>query len=119
MPVGWKLEERCRAALLLRFPPRYPRVIADHVTLNLQDRVPPPPVGAAQVIGRCDDDAGVEALVVRIDGSTARPDGLVWHVTWSLADGRATGKQRSHRHARLVVRRTLSARAGPRALVER
>lgn len=89
MPVGWKLEERCRAALLRRFPPRYPRVIADHVTLNLHDRAPPCPVGEAQVIGRCDDDAGVEALVVRIDGSTARPDGLIWHITWSLADGRA------------------------------
>lgn len=89
MPVGWKLEESGRAALLLRFPPRYPRVIADHVTLNLHDKAAPSDVGEAQVIGRCDDDAGVEALVVRIDGSTARPDGLVWHVTWSLAEGRA------------------------------
>lgn len=88
MTVGWKLEEGCRAALLLRFPPRYPRVIADHVTLNLHDKVAPPPIGEAQVIGRCDDNAGVEALVVRIEGSTARPDGLVWHVTWSLAEGR-------------------------------
>lgn len=88
MTVGWKLEEGCRAALLLRFPPRYPRVIADHVTLNLHDEAAPPPVGEAQVIGRCDDNAGVEALVVRIEGSTARPDGLVWHVTWSLAEGR-------------------------------
>jgi hypothetical protein len=32
---------------------------------------------------------GVEALVVALDGSTARPDGGTWHITWSLADDRA------------------------------
>lgn len=46
-------------------------------------------MGTAQVIGHVDDGAGVEALVVAIDGSTARPDGKVWHITWSLGDGRA------------------------------
>ncbi len=27
-------------------------------------------------------------MVVALNGSTARPDGKIWHVTWSLADGR-------------------------------
>ena len=31
---------------------------------------------------------GVEAMVVTIDGDTARPDGSTFHITWSLGDGR-------------------------------
>lgn len=40
------------------------------------------------VVGRADDGEGVEALVVAIGGSTNRPDGSTWHITWSLAPGR-------------------------------
>jgi hypothetical protein len=28
-------------------------------------------------------------MVVRLNGTTDRPDGSTWHITWSLADGRA------------------------------
>lgn len=42
----------------------------------------------ARIVGRADDGRGVEAMVVELDGSTTRPDGGIWHVTWSLADGR-------------------------------
>lgn len=87
---GWKLDRAQRAGLLQRFPPRYERVVADHVTLK-----PDPPTGAlppapgeAVIVGRADDKAGVEAMVVRLDGATDRPDGSTWHITWSLADGR-------------------------------
>lgn len=41
------------------------------------------------MVGRADDDAGVEALVVAIDGETMRPDGGRFHITWSLATRRA------------------------------
>jgi hypothetical protein len=35
MPVtGWKLDSNERAQLLERFPPTWPDVIADHVTLK-------------------------------------------------------------------------------------
>jgi len=30
----------------------------------------------------------VQALVIRIEGSTRRPDGGTYHITWSLAPGR-------------------------------
>jgi hypothetical protein len=30
----------------------------------------------------------VEALVVELNGSTKRPDGNTYHITWSLAEGR-------------------------------
>lgn len=89
--VGWKLAEHSRVRLLAAFPPRYALTVADHVTLRAfppSDTPPPPPVASACVVGVADDGCGVQALVVAIEGSTARPDGGVWHITWSLAEGR-------------------------------
>ena len=87
--IGWTLDERERGELLKSYPPRYGKVVAHHVTLatDAQDRPLPPAVRAA-IVGRTDDDAGVEAIVVTIDGETARPDGSTFHITWSLGDGR-------------------------------
>ena len=92
MTSGWKLSETCRGRLLAQFPPRYARVVADHVTLvggaEGRTAAAPEPVNEAAIVGRADDDAGVEAYVVRINGTTDRPDGSTWHVTWSLDPGR-------------------------------
>lgn len=89
MTIGWKLDREARLALQETYPPRYGRVVADHVTLPQQDEeAVPEPVGFATVVGRADDGEGVEALIVAIDGSTERPDGGTWHVTWSLGPGR-------------------------------
>lgn len=92
MSTGWKLTVDCRERLLARFAPRYARTIADHVTLlggdAGKDADAPSAVGEASIVGRADDDAGVEAYVVAIDGATERPDGSRWHVTWSLEPGR-------------------------------
>jgi len=88
--IGWKLAAAERAALLLRFPPRYGNVVADHVTLRGQvdasAQLPPPLQGL--IVGHTDDGAGVEALVVQIEGGTGRPDGSRYHITWSLGPGR-------------------------------
>jgi hypothetical protein len=40
------------------------------------------------MIGRADDGRGVEAMVVRLGGTTDRPDGSTYHITWSLEPGR-------------------------------
>ena len=87
--IGWKLDRGEREALLERFPPRYEQPVADHVTLatNAETKPPPPPV-RAEILGRADDDAGVEAMVVALDSSTDRPDGSTFHITWSLGPGR-------------------------------
>lgn len=87
--IGWKLDRGERDALLERFPPRYAKPVADHVTLKVgaQRDTLPREVRAA-IVGRGDDDSGVEAMVVTIDGETARPDGSTYHITWSLDDGR-------------------------------
>lgn len=88
MTIGWKLDREQRAALLARHLPRYANVIADHITLSVSGTRPPVHAGDAVIVGRADDGAGVDALIVAINGSTARPDGKVWHITWSLAEGR-------------------------------
>lgn len=89
--TGWKLSADDRAALLDRFPPRYAETIADHVTLKGEDgsgAALPGPV-SAQVVGRADDGESLECLVVAVEGSTDRPDGSTFHITWSLGPGRA------------------------------
>jgi hypothetical protein len=88
--TGWKLDPDQRAELLLQFPPRYPNVVADHVTLEAgaPPGAPLPPNADAEIVGRADDGDGVEAMVVRLGGTTDRPDGSTYHITWSLAEGR-------------------------------
>lgn len=87
--VGWSLDRAQREELLRRFPPRYATAVADHVTLKFGDaeaRLPTETSG--EIIGEADDGAGVQAMVVRIGGTTDRPDGSTYHITWSLGPGR-------------------------------
>ena len=88
--TGWKLLQPEREALLERFPPRYENVVADHVTLRTgatpQTSLPRKP--EARIVGRADDENSLECLVVELDGSTDRPDGSTYHITWSLGPGR-------------------------------
>lgn len=86
----WKLDRDQRKELLQQFPPRYANVVADHVTLQSKasTQAPLPDETGGEIVGRADDGKGVEAMVVRIAGTTNRPDGSTYHITWSLADGR-------------------------------
>ena len=91
--TGWLLDPAQREAMLARFPPRYARVVAHHVTLKFGDReAQAPGAVAAEIVGEADDGVGVQALVVRIDGGETRPDGGTFHITWSLAAGREARK---------------------------
>jgi hypothetical protein len=88
--IGWKLDRAQRAELLHKFPPRYRRTDADHVTLSIHSAADAqlPDETRGEIVGRVDDGNGLEAMVVRIDGTTDRPDGSTYHITWSLEDGR-------------------------------
>src|SRR5690349_23780411 len=88
--TGWKLPQDQRAALLERFPPRYANVVADHVTLRVgaTKDTPLPRAVEARAVGRADDGESLECLVVELDGTTDRPDGSTYHITWSLGPGR-------------------------------
>lgn len=84
--AGWKVNADERGRLLRRFRPRYARTIADHVTLRFgtDADTPLPAADRGEIVGEADDGAGVQALVVRIDGTTERGDGSHFHITWSL-----------------------------------
>ena len=87
--VGWALDRGERDALLARFPPRYPEAVADHVTLKFGESTAELPTDTwGLIVGEADDGRGVQAMVVSIRGTTDRPDGSTYHITWSLADGR-------------------------------
>ena len=89
--TGWKLPQEERETLLGRFPPKYENVVADHVTLRVgatPDTPLPRKPDGARIIGRADDGESLECLVVEMDGTTDRPDGSTYHITWSLGPGR-------------------------------
>ena len=78
--------------LLARFAPTFHDVIADHVTLD-GDAGPDDPLPVettGTVVGEASDGVGVQALVVAIGGTTDRPDGSTYHLTWSI--DRAAGR---------------------------
>jgi hypothetical protein len=88
--LGWLLPVAERDPLLALIPPRYPRVMAHHVTLKsgVQRDHALPRQTEGRVVGLADDEKGVQALVVEIGGTTDRPDGSTYHITWSLGPGR-------------------------------
>ena len=90
MVVGWKLDPHQREQLLARFAPKYAKAIAHHVTLkaNVPSSTPLPGPASGRIVGHADDGSGVEAMVVEISGTTVRPGGGTFHITWSLAEGR-------------------------------
>ena len=88
--TGWKLDREQRRALADRFRPKFRNLVADHVTLahGAAKDAPLPEETDGLIVGRADDGKGVEAMIVSIRGTTDRPDGSTYHITWSLADGR-------------------------------
>jgi hypothetical protein len=100
--AGWKLDPADRARLLGLFPPIFPRIVADHVTLRFGTDAGTPLrlETSGDVVGEVDDGAGVQALVVAIGGTTDRGDGSHFHITWSLGNGR-TAKESNDVIARL------------------
>lgn len=89
--IGWLLDPRDRATLLARFTPDWPDVIAHHVTLASQTIDPLPTETAGEIVGHVNDGEGLQALVVAIRGTTDRPDGSTYHITWSLDE--AAGRE--------------------------
>lgn len=84
--TGWELTEAARSHLLALYPPRYADVVAHHVThvFGVPEDATPPEPARIEVVGMADDGEKVQALVVSVNGSTLRPCGKTYHVTWSI-----------------------------------
>ncbi len=88
--IALVVSEVSRALLLDRFGPKFANVVCHHITWAFkvaEDTLLPAPKLVA-IVGYATDGAGVECLVVEVDGNTGRSDGGTYHVTLSLAEGR-------------------------------
>jgi hypothetical protein len=89
--IAFRLTEASREMLLKRFPPKFEVVRCDHVThifgVDATAELPPAPASVL-VVGYASDAAGVECLVVEVNGSSERPDGSTYHITHSRGEGR-------------------------------
>lgn len=94
--IAFELDGKSRRTLAQHFIPKYPDFIGNHITYKLsnkKDKIPSMPK-SVEVIGYADDGEGLEALVVAINGKTTRPDGKIYHITWSL--DRSKGRKPQH-----------------------
>lgn len=83
---GYLLPVGERSKLLAQFPPKYPDVIAHHITVKFpaMSNEPLPEGSTFRVIGYTDDGQGLECCIVEIDGTYIRADNSIYHVTLSI-----------------------------------
>jgi len=84
--IAYHFNDQTRQRLAELFPPKYPEFIGNHITVQFvksNSSLPEVPKTAI-IVGYADNGEGLEALVVEIDGEIHRPDGKIYHITWSL-----------------------------------
>ena len=94
MYIAYVLDNKSRKLLASKFPPKYPEFVGHHITLTFgvsPDASLPSNAKNIKVVGYADDGEGLEALVVEVNGKIQRPDGNIYHITWSL--DRSKGKK--------------------------
>lgn len=91
--LAYQVPHDAREHLATMFPPKYPEFVGHHITQAFGVSNPGElavPSANIKVIGYVEED-GLEALVVEVNGSKRRPDGKIYHITWSL--DRSKGKK--------------------------
>lgn len=83
---AFEISPESRSKLAAQFPPKFAEFIGHHITykFGVKSDLPLPEATSIKVVGYACNDKGIEALVVEVDGSTVRPDGKTFHITWSL-----------------------------------
>jgi len=94
----FKILPAMRALVLKKHPPKYGKLFADHVTHqfgityaehreneNMMQSVMSVPI---ESYGYLDSGDGLECWLVMVDGEKVRPDGKLYHLTWSLDPGK-------------------------------
>jgi hypothetical protein len=86
MYTAYVLDDQSRQQLAQRFPPKYDNFIGHHITVEfgVPTGVPIPDDASVAVVGYADSRDGLEALVVSVNGQKRRPDGKLYHITWSI-----------------------------------
>lgn len=82
--VAFVLSDISRAKIIERFKPKFPDVIAHHVTHRMGvSNIVDTTNHIIAVYGYVKDDS-LEALLVTVNGRSTRPDGKKYHITLSL-----------------------------------
>ena len=87
MYTGYLIDEKSRDKLLKIFPPKYPDVIAHHITEKFgvtKYAEEPEQPSSVKVIGYIDNGENIEGLLVEVNGTTTRKSGSKYHITWSI-----------------------------------
>ncbi len=80
------LTDESRSILEDKFPPKYDKFIGHHVTIEfgVPSDTPLPEPASVKLLGKKDSGDGLEVIVVSVNGDVKRPDGGIYHITWSL-----------------------------------
>ncbi len=80
------LTDESREKLMKKFPPKFEKVFAHHITqdFGVGPDTPIPVEADIRAIGYATDGHDIEAIVVSVDGENTREDGKFYHITWSL-----------------------------------
>ena len=88
MYSGYELSEESRNKLKMLLVPIFNNFMGHHITEKFgvaADYPTPEMPDSVVVVGRAiDKKLEVDALLVEINGSSNRPDGSKYHITWSL-----------------------------------
>lgn len=85
--TAYNLTKDTVASLKKIFPPKFSKVIAHHITVDFgvgSNHPLPSKAAKLHVVGYVCDPAGLETLVVKVNGKSRRSDGSMYHITWSL-----------------------------------
>lgn len=85
--LAYRIRDNERAQKLSEWPPQFTRLPDHHIThvFGTGDNPPPMPAPVTiEALGRVTDGHGIEAIAIRVNGSVTRPDGELYHCTWSL-----------------------------------
>lgn len=84
--IEYKISSEQKAELIKKFPPKYSKAFGDHITLKMGgiDAETPEAPDKIQIVGIVDDGNGLEAMIIKVNGELKRPDGKIFHMTWSL-----------------------------------
>lgn len=82
--TGYELTDAARWELMAHIEPVHPDVIAHHVTheYGVYESLPPD-TNTVRVIAMASNDT-VQAAIVKVNGTTQRPDGKFYHITISI-----------------------------------
>lgn len=85
--IAYQLTKNSKSELLSMFKPSFSNVVCHHVTykFGVQPTLNLPRHKEGYIVGY-KKSSGIEAFVVEINGSIYRPDGRLYHITFSHDD---------------------------------